>query len=186
TLVFDIGTTSDSIQVNGNLALSGTIGIQILPGGSLTVGQLIPLIHYSGSMTGNTNQFQLLPLPPGFALHLYSNANTIGVQVSYVPVQKNWRGGAVAGPTLWDTTTTNWDNSGTPDRYNSGDFASFDDLGQTNIVSLVGTLTPASITLNNSAAPYWFGGSGKLSGTTSLTLAGSGSLIVTNSGSNDF
>ena len=186
TLVFDISTTSDSVQVNGNLALSGAIGIQIVPGGSLTLGQLIPLIHYSGSMNGNTNQFQLLPLPPGFALNLYSNANTIGVQVSYVPVQKNWRGGAVAGPTLWDTTTTNWDNAGSPDRYNSGDFASFDDLGLTNAVSLVGTLTPASITLNNSAASYWFGGSGKLSGTASLTLAGSGSLIVTNSGINDF
>jgi fibronectin-binding autotransporter adhesin len=186
TLVCDIGTTSDSVQVNGNLALSGTIGLQLVVGGSLTVGQLIPLIHYTGSMTGNTNQFQILPLPPGFALNLYSNANTIGVQVSYVPVQKNWRGGALTGPTLWDTTTTNWDNAGSPDRYNSGDFASFDDLGTTNVVSLVGTLTPASITLNNNAGPYWFGGSGKLSGTASLTLAGAGSLIVTNSGSNDF
>jgi autotransporter-associated beta strand protein len=185
TLVCDIGTTSDSVQVNGNLTLSGTIGIQLIPG-SLTLGQLIPLIHYSGSMTGNTNQFQILPLPPGFALNLYSNANTIGVQVSYVPVQKNWRGGALTGPTFWDTTTTNWDNAGSPDRYNSGDFASFDDLGTTNVVSLVGTLTPASITLNNNAAPYWFGGSGKLSGTASLILAGAGSLIVTNSGSNDF
>jgi fibronectin-binding autotransporter adhesin len=185
TLVCDIGTTSDSVQVNGNLALSGTIGIQLIPG-SLTLGQLIPLIHYSGSMTGNTNQFQILPLPPGFALNLYSNANTIGVQVSYVPVQKNWRGGAFTGPTLWDTTTTNWDNAGSPDRYNSGDFASFDDLGTTNVVSLVGTLTPASISLNNNAGPYWFGGSGKLSGTAPLTLGGSGSLIITNSGSNDF
>jgi fibronectin-binding autotransporter adhesin len=186
TLVFDISTTSDSIQVNGNLSLSGTVGVQLVPGGSLTVGQLIPLIHYSGLMTGNTNQFQLLPLPPGFTANLYSNANTIGVQVSYVPVQKNWRGGAVAGPTLWDTTTTNWDNGGNPDRYNSGDFATFDDLGTINVVSLVGTLTPASITLNNNSAPYWFGGSGKLSGTPSLTLSGSSSLILTNAGSNDF
>jgi autotransporter-associated beta strand protein len=186
TLVFDISTTSDSVQVNGNLALSGTIGVQLVPGSSLTVGQLIPLIHYSGSMTGNTNQFQLLPLSPGFAATLYSNANTIGIQINYVPVQKNWRGGAAAGPNLWDTTTTNWDNSGAPDRYNSGDFATFDDLGTTNVVSLVGTLTPASITLNNNSAPYWFGGSGKLSGTASLTLGGSGSLIVTNTGSNDF
>jgi len=186
TLVFDIGTTSDSIQINGNLALSGTIGIQLVPGGPLSVGQVIPLIHYTGTMSGNTNQFQLLPLPPGFALNLYSNANTIGVQVSYVPVQKNWRGGAVAGPTLWDATTTNWDNAGTPDRYNSGDFATFDDLGTTNVVSLVGTITPASITLNNNSAPYWFGGSGKLSGSAGLTFSGSSSLILTNSGSNDF
>jgi hypothetical protein len=186
TLIFDISTTSDSIQVNGNLALSGTIGFQLIPGGSLAVGQTIPLIHYSGAMTGSTNQFQLLPLPPGFAANFYSNANTIGIQVSYVPVQKNWRGGAVAGPTLWDLTTTNWDNAGSPDRYNSGDFATFDDLGVTNVVSLVGTITPASITLNNNSANYWFGGSGKLSGSTSLTMSGAGSLIITNAGSNDF
>jgi autotransporter-associated beta strand protein len=91
----------------------------------------------------------------------------------------------VAGPTLWDTTTTNWDNAGSLDRYNSGDFANFDDAGLTNLVTLVGTLTPASITLNNSAT-YTFGGTGRLSGTGNLLMSGAGSLVITNSGSNDF
>jgi hypothetical protein len=149
------------------------------------VGQNVTLIHYSGSLIGGTNGLQLLPLPPGFAATLASNANTIGISVGYVPVNKTWRGGAVAGPTLWDTTTTNWDNSGSPDRYNSGDFANFDDTGLTNVVTLTGVLTPAAITLNNSAN-YMFGGTGKFSGASKLFLNGTGSLIITNSGSNDF
>jgi autotransporter-associated beta strand protein len=184
TARFDVDSTSDFVSVNGNLTLNGTIGVQLVPGFSLPLGQT-PLIHYSGSLIGNTNQLQLLTLPPGFIANLYSNANTIGVNVTYVPVNKTWRGGAVAGPTLWDVTTTNWDNSGSPDRYNSGDFAMFDDSGLTNVVSLTGTLTPASITMNNSST-YWFGGAGKLSGASALTMNGGGSLVITNAGSNDF
>jgi autotransporter-associated beta strand protein len=185
-LVFDVDANSDSVQVSGNLTVTGTIGVQLVPGASLAAGQIVPLIHYTGAMTGNTNQFTLLPLPPGFTANLYSNANTIGIVVAYVPVNKSWRGGNTAGPTLWDITTTNWDNAGSPDRYNSGDFANFDDNGTTNVVSLVGTLTPASLTLNNTAFPYYFGGAGKFSGTMSLTMNGSASVFVTNSGVSDF
>jgi len=184
-LVFDVDTASDSVQVNGNLTLVGATTIQLVPGNSLTAGANIPLIHYSGSLSGNTNQLSLTALPPGFNASLYSNANTIGILVSYVPVQKAWRGGSVAGPTLWDTTTTNWDNAGSPDRYNSGDFANFDDSANTNVVSLTGTLTPAAVTLANSSS-YYFGSAGKLSGTMKLTMNGSGSLLITNSGINDY
>jgi len=185
TLAFDVDASSDLVEVNGNLGLNGTIGVQVVPGSSLTVGQNIPLIHWSGSMTGNTNSLQLLPLPPGFTLTLYSNANTIGVTVGYVPVNKTWRGGAVAGPTFWDTTTTNWDNAGSPDKYNSGDFAIFDDTRLTNVVSIVGSLLPAAITVSSSG-DYYFGGSGKLTGVSRLDLSGAGSLTITNSGVNDF
>jgi autotransporter-associated beta strand protein len=186
TVTFDVDTLSDSISVNGNVTVNGTIGIQLVPGSSLSFGQVIPLIRFSGSVIPGTNSLQLLPLPPGFAANLFSNANTIGIIVSYVPVNKSWRGGAVAGPTLWDITTTNWDNAGNPDRFNTGDFAAFDDLGLTNVVSLVGTITPASMTLNNSSINYIFGGSGKLSGTGKLDMTGAGSLTITNSGINDF
>ncbi len=186
TLIFDVDSSaSDRVEVSGNLSLSGTIGVQINPGSALTVGQNVTLIHYTGSLIGGTNGLQLLPLPPGFAANLFSNINVIGITVTYVPVNKTWRGVTAAGPTLWDIVTTNWDNSGTPDRYNSGDFAIFDDSGLTNRVTLVGTLTPASIDFNG-AASYALGGAGKLSGTPRLTLSSSGSLTITNTGSNDF
>jgi len=90
-LVFDIGNTSDSIQVNGNLALSWpTIGIQLVPGGSLTLGQLIPLIHYSGVHDG---QHQSISNPrrclPGFALKLIQAMPTPSAfNVSYVPCKR--------------------------------------------------------------------------------------------------
>src|SRR5262249_20887163 len=61
----------------------------------------------------------------------------------------------------------------------------FDESANTNVVSLTGTLTPAAVTLGNSS-PYYFGGAGKLSGTMKLTMNSSGSLLITNSGINDY
>jgi len=185
TLIFDVdNSVSDQVVVNGNLTLSGTISIQ-LNIGTLTVGQNYPLIHYSGSLIGGTNGLQLLPLLPGYVVNLYSNANTIGVTVGYLPLNKIWKGGAAGATTLWNTTTVNWLNAGNPDVFNAGDFATFDDTG-TNIVSLVGSLPSAGVTLNNSVSNYYFGGTGKLTGVGGLTMNGAASLVITNSGSNDF
>lgn len=185
TLVFDVdNSASDQVIVNGNLTLSGTISVQ-LNVGTLTVGQSYPLIHYSGSLIGGTNGLQLLPLSPGYVVNLYSNANTIGVVVGYLPLNKTWKGGAAGATTLWNTTSLNWLNAGNPDVFNAGDFATFDDSG-TNIVSLVGSLPSAGVTLNNSVSNYYFGGTGKLTGVGGVLANGSASLVITNSGSNDF
>ena len=185
TLVFDVDNSlSDHVEVNGNLTLSGTVSVQ-LNLGTLTVGQNYPLIHYSGSLIGNTNSFVFLPLLPGYNINLYSNANTIGITVTYLPLSKIWKGGAAAGPTLWDTTTLNWLNGGNPDVFNNGDFAQFDDSGL-NTVTLVGNLSTAGITLVNGSKNYFFGGSGKLTGVGGLLASGSGALFITNSGINDF
>jgi autotransporter-associated beta strand protein len=177
---------SDLVMANGNLTLNGTVNIQLNFVGTLTVGQNIPLIQWTGSLIGNTNQLQLLPYQPGYILNLYSNANTIGVRVAYVPLNKTWIGLAPSAPTAWDNVTTNWNNAGTLDVFNAGDIANFDDTGATNIVSLVGSLAFSAINLNNGATNYYFGGTGKLTGVGSLSLNGGGSLIITNSGSNDF
>ncbi len=185
TLVFDVDNSqSDHVEVNGNLTLSGTVSVQ-LNLGTLTVGQNYPLIHYSGSLIGNTNSLVLLPLLPGYNINLYSNANTIGITVTYLPLSKIWKGGAAAGPTLWDTTTLNWLNGANPDVFNNGDFAQFDDSGL-NTVTLVGNLSTAGITLFNGSKNYFFGGSGKLTGVGGLSASGSASLFITNSGINDF
>ena len=102
TLVFDVdNSASDHVEVNGNLTLSNTVSVQ-LNIGNLTVGQNYPLIHYTGSLIGNTNSLVLLPLLPGYNVNLYSNANVIGITVSYLPLVKVWKGGAVAGPRAAD------------------------------------------------------------------------------------
>jgi fibronectin-binding autotransporter adhesin len=185
TAVFDVdNSVSDSIWVNGDLTLSGSVGIQ-LNIGALTVGQNYPLIHYSGSLIGGTNALHLLPLLPGYNVNLTSNANLIGITINYLPLNKTWKGGAADAPTAWDTVTLNWFNSGNLDVFNAGDFANFDDSG-TNIVSLVGNLPFAGMTVGNFTKNYYFGGSGKLTGVGGLMANGSASLFITNSGINDF
>jgi fibronectin-binding autotransporter adhesin len=185
TLVFDVDNSgTDHVEVNGNLTLSGNVGVQ-LNIGNLTVGQNYPLIHFTGSLIGGTNNLTLLPLLPGFNVNLYSNANTIGITVSYLPLNKTWKGGAVGSPTLWDTVTLNWLNAGNPDIFNQGDFAQFDDTGL-NTVTLVGNLNTAQVSLLNNSKNYFFGGAGKITGVGGVTVGGGGSLFLTNSGINDF
>jgi fibronectin-binding autotransporter adhesin len=185
TLVFDIDNgASDRVEVAGNLTVSGTVKVQ-LNVGTLTVGQDYPLIHFTGSLVGGTNGIQLLPLSPGYTITLYSNANTIGVHVGYLPLSKTWSGRAVGGARLWDTVTLNWLTASTPDVFNNGDFATFDDSG-TNIVSIVGNISSAGISLFNGSTNYYFGGAGKITGVGGINAAGGYSLIITNSGSNDF
>jgi len=68
-----------------------------------------------------------------------------------------------------------------------GDPVLFDDTAKgTTSVNLTTTLSPTAVTVNNSARQYTFGGTGGLSGTTGLTKQGSGTLSVTNSGTNNF
>jgi autotransporter-associated beta strand protein len=45
-------------------------------------------------------------------------------------------------------------------------------------VTINGTVSPGSVTVNNSNGNYTFGGSGSIAGTTSLTKSGSGSLTL--------
>jgi autotransporter-associated beta strand protein len=185
TLVMDVdNSASDLIEVHGNLTLGANTSVQ-LNLGNLTVGRNYPLIHYTGSLIGNTNSLILLPLLPGYTVNLYSNANVIGVTVNYLPLTKVWKGGTPGSERLWDTVTLNWLNAGVPDVFNPGDFAVFDDSG-VNIVTLVGSLPSAGITLQNNSQNYYFGGSGKLTGVGGLTMNGLNSLFITNSGINDF
>src|SRR5262249_32375070 len=83
--------------------------------------------------------------------------------------------------------TPNWKYLGTPATFANGVPVQFDDsaTGATS-VNLSTTLLPASVTLSNNALSYTFGGSGRLSGSASLTKTGTSSLTFTNSGLNDF
>ena len=88
----------------------------------------------------------------------------------------------------WNTTTANWRPASGPDTvYIDTAFVTFDDtLRGTTSVSLVGTLSPGTLTVNNTFSNYVFGGTGNISGTVGLVKNGSGSLILDNSGANDF
>jgi autotransporter-associated beta strand protein len=89
----------------------------------------------------------------------------------------------------WDVATTaDWQTNGAPTIYNQYDLANFYDVTApgTSFVNLTTTLTPFSTTVSNAASTYTLGGSGNLSGVMPLIKAGTGTLIIDNTTSNNF
>jgi hypothetical protein len=104
-----------------------------------------------------------------------------------------WTGTNTSGPDgLWDVDTNyDWLTNGVATFFSQYDLVNFLDVAspaQTD-VSLTTTLTPTSITVSNAASVYTLGLSsdtGSISGTTGLTKANTGTLILDNGTSNSF
>ena len=104
--------------------------------------------------------------------------NTVGVFVTATGQSQNltWRGDGVADN--WDNTSTNWLNGANLVSFGSGDTITFDDTGLNNpAINLVGSLTPASVTVAASQN-YTFGGTGSLGGAMSLAKSDAGILTI--------
>ena len=113
---------------------------------------------------------------------------------SFADVAPNSSGGGAGIPVIWtgninsswDTNTFNWLNGGNGINYMDGDSATFNDAGASSAVNLTSAFFPSSVTVSNSALTYTFSGSGSLSGSGALIKAGSGTLILDNSGANTY
>ncbi|HUA39024.1 MAG TPA: autotransporter-associated beta strand repeat-containing protein [Candidatus Sulfopaludibacter sp.] len=145
----------------------------------------IKLVKYPASIAGAGYNFGLGTLPPLCAGYLSNN--TAGASVDLVltsgPSTETWSG-AVNGN--WDTTTANWLAGGNPATYANGAPVQFFDGAHTGTVDLTTTLSPNGVTVSNAALNYTFNGSGQIGGAAGLLKQGSGSLVVDNSGNNNF
>lgn len=203
TIAFDLGgfalpavplVSTTTLTTNGN----NTVTIK---GTGLSLGSF-PLIDYTGVIEGSGfGGLSLGGLPPRVSANLQNDSGNSRVLLNVTAFNVPRWTGAVNG--LWDinnstdpTTgsgTVNWreSNSGTPTRYlQSADIVDsviFNDqaTGTTN-VTLAAVLTPVTVTVNNTTKDYTFSGPGKLSGTTSVTKLGTGSLTLANVGENDY
>ncbi len=179
---------SDAIMVGGNLTLTGTNVFTIDSIGGFDPSGFNTLITYSGTLSGGLTNLAL-NTPARFIVEFVDPATTPGlIQVRLITPSPNltWKGGTPGNPTRWDVKTTpNWDNAGTPDIFYSSDLVSFGDSPVTNVVDLVGTLGPGSITMANSSVAYLFRGTGGLVAS-SLTNDGTAGLVVSNSANNFF
>ncbi len=190
TMVLDINNTAnDQISVGGTLTASGVTKLQFVPPGSglnagtytlITAGAMDP-----GVTAGN---FSIAGLTAGPRPQIFSVAisgNLVQLVVVGSPGNLTWVGDGTAN--LWNTaTTSNWWNNvnSVKDVFYANDVVTFDDTGSnTPAISLVGSLTPSSVTLNNSAINYTFGGAGQIAGAATLTMGGSGMLTMNNSNS---
>jgi fibronectin-binding autotransporter adhesin len=144
----------------------------------------IPLVKYSGSIGGVGYNFGVGTLPPLYAGHLVNNSanSTIDLLLTAGSGTLTWSGSSSGN---WDTSTANWTSSG-PAVYADGDFVKFLDGANNNNVNITIALMPAGLTVSNTSPAYTFNGSGSIGGSTSLLKQGSGTLIVDNSGNNNF
>ena len=145
----------------------------------------VKLIKYPASISGAGYNFGLGTLPALCAGYLSNNiaGASVDLVLTSGPSTEVWSG-VVNGN--WDTTTANWLAGGNPATYANGAPVQFFDGAHTGTVNLTTSLSPNGITVSNAALNYTFNGSGQLGGATGLLKQGSGSLVIDNSGNNNF
>ena len=174
------GTGNDLITA-ANLNLAGTVDLQIgLAGLGPTVGNTYSVITYSGALTGNETNFNVIQPVSRPTFSVVPTATSLGsIQVTVggnPSLALKWIGNVNSN---WDlTTTSNWQNpSLSSDKFFNLDTVTFDDTSTNlNDVQLVGSLFPVGINVNGTRN-YKFAGSGSFAGG-ALTLNTTGTLIV--------
>jgi fibronectin-binding autotransporter adhesin len=157
------------LAITGNLTLNGTLTVSPVPGASLPPGTY-PLYTYTGTLIG-TPSFIWAGVGIGATFDT-SVAGVVSITLTRIPSNLTWTGSASS---TWNTSAVNWTFSGGSTFFVNDDTVRFDDTSTVTTVTLSGSLSPASITVD-SAQAYAFSGTGALAGSGSLSKSGSGTL----------
>jgi len=173
TLFFDPATPAH-FTANAINASAATITLNPTNG---TGGTNIVVLEAAAGITGvvNTN---FLFTGRGTA---HFNAGNTQLLFDSTPGTLKWTG---SNSSDWDTTTQNWLNGATADVFFNGDAVTFDDSALTYVVTLPATVSPGSVTFNNTTsytiASSAFGGGSTIAGSGTMTKNNTGTVIVTN------
>ena len=167
-----IGTgVSDLLATSGGLTLSGVSTIKVAPLVPLPTPADYAVIQYGGtSLTpGNAANFQATSTSPRYSVSVVDPSTTypyVKVHVTGNAANLVWKGGVAPSPNNWDHTTLNWynTNSSANDVFYDGDAVVFDDTANVSAVTVVGSQTPASMTMSNNPIAFTFNGAGPLGG----------------------
>ena len=190
TLVYDLNNSAGDLLTVQDLNPAGVTTIFINPPANGLFAGTYPLIAASGAMSGSSANFKLEGLVStgrGQTFSLVYDTSTPGAYALKLvvvgsPGTLTWRGDGTTN--AWDAASTNWLNAGLPDTFFSGDFVTFDETGSsTPAINLTGVLQAGSVTVS-ATKDYTFTGTGKLTGSGSLTNVGPGKLSILTS--NDF
>ena len=193
-LIMDIGTSSDSINVNGGITLAGVNQIYVNPVAGfgpgtysiLTYNTNTAFVDYSGNpnygLTGNVAS-QLVAGGPitNSSYNVSFDASTPGVIKMIVsasaPTSLNWVGDGSAN--AWDVVgANNWNNGSGVSKFYQFDTVNFTDSGSaTPAVNLNTTVYPAAVNMSSSQN-YTLSGLGQITGIAALTKSGTGTLTV--------
>lgn len=182
--VAEINATNLTDNANGAV----TINIGALPV-ITSYPKQFPLIAYS-SFAGTFN-ITLGTLPagsPAFQGYISNNVanNSVDLVLTSGPLVTalfQWSGAANSN---WDLTSVDWKLFGSSTTYSNTSLVVFDDSTAVTNVNLTQNLSPGGITMSNNAGRYTFLGSGGLVGSGGLSMFGSGTLVMANSGANQF
>ncbi len=188
--VFTLGangtTTTPVIRDNGNLALKGTVTVNV--SGTGLSGSTYILISY-GSISGSGSFVAgTLPTVAGYTASVINDAANKQLKLVYTPQALPSIAWAV-GDGIWDTNTANWKliSNGTSTTYAESNNVTLDDSasGSSPItVTLAGNRFPTSLT-NFSSKNYVLAGNFNLN-TAALIKDGSGTLILDDGSGNTF
>jgi autotransporter-associated beta strand protein len=183
------GLGDDRVSISGSLTLNGLSTVYIAPASPVFAGYIATLFQFGNLNAGGAGNLRVIG-PPGYTFSVVDPATTPGliqIRVDTVGGNDIWRGGASGAASIWDTgTTANWVKNGSASVFSAGDIVEFDDGSLSSLVTLNGSLQAKAVLVNNNTQNYTFAGAGKLTGTNTLSKGGSGTLVVGNSGSNDF
>jgi autotransporter-associated beta strand protein len=167
------------VMAQGTLILGGnTFFINNASGAPLGVGTYRLIEQASGSITSAGNYAALVSgsglVPSAAAEIVVSGGNVDLVVTVYTPKDLVWSGTGVD----WNiASAASWLDGVTASVFNNSDNVTFNATGQASpSVNLIGTLAPASVTVDTSANDYTFSGSGQIAGTTSLKKVNPGVL----------
>ena len=91
----------------------------------------------------------------------------------------NTGAGAPANGQTWDTTNNNWNNGTSETTYTDGATLTFNDSNNSHYaVTLNTTVTPGSVTFNNSSGNYIMSGAGGITGAGYLAKSGTNTLTI--------
>lgn len=176
---FRVGTTKDLLDAN-LFDVSSASTISIIPTSALTAGEKYDLIAYGGTIDGlGSAGITLNPIAnPHYSAALDTTEDGF-IKLDILSADTITWTGATNG--LWDTDTTfNWqtDSDNAVSKFFGFDVVRFDDTGSNTIITLAGTINPASVEVD-AALNYSFDGSG-ISGSTGLVKSGTGILSLLN------
>jgi len=167
-----IGTgVSDLLATSGGLTLSGVSTIKVTPLAPLQTPADYAVIQYNGTplLASDAAHFQAISTSPRYSVSVVDPSTTypyVKIHVTGNPGNLVWKGGAAGGQTNWNHTTINWSNTVTmaSDVFYDGDVVVFDDTASVSAVTVVGSQTPASMTMSNNPVAFTFTGDGPLGG----------------------
>ena len=192
TFTYDFGSSTNTtgtraqvqtLEVNGPVTLS-VKGANMSPG-------TIELIKYATISGASGFSGLTLDKPSRVDGTLVDNTANNSVDFVITAVSINKWSGTIDGD--WDIDTKeNWKLTpgNTPSKYLQtqvpGEVVTFDDTAAgTKTINLTTVLSPQGVTVNT-AATYDFTGTGGISGPAAITKQGSGTLVIGNTGTNDF